>query len=314
VIWRRLLAIVPVMLVVSFLVFALATFLPGDAAVTLAGENASQERIAEVRRDLELDKPLVERYVAWLGDVVHGDFGRSLFTKRPVASEIAARWGVTLQLVIGALVVALLIGVPAGIIAAHHRGGWLDRLTTVLSSVGIAVPSFVIGLWLIVLFAIWLEWLPYAGYVPFSEDPVEWLRRMVLPMLALSGVMIAELARQLRAALVDVLQTDYIRTARAKGLHERTIVVKHALRVAASPAISVVSVNVARLFGGAVVVERVFSLPGLGRLTIDAIIQRDLPILQGVIPLAVLIAVVMTLLADLAHAALNPRVRYGVAA
>jgi peptide/nickel transport system permease protein len=312
-IWRRLLAIVPVMLVVSFLVFALAIFLPGDAAVTLAGENASEQRIAEVRRDLELDKPLVERYASWLGDAAQGDFGRSLFTKRPVTSEIAARWTVTLQLVIGALVVALLVGVPAGILAAHQKGGWLDRATTVLSSVGIAVPSFVIGLWLIVVFAIWLKWLPYAGYVPFSEDPVEWLQRMALPMLALSGVMIAELTRQLRSSLIEVMQTDYVRTARAKGLNERTVVIKHALRVAASPAIAVISVNVARLFGGAVVVERVFSLPGLGRLTIDAIIQRDLPILQGVIPLAVLIAVLMTLFADIVHATLNPRVRYGVA-
>jgi peptide/nickel transport system permease protein len=313
VIWRRLLAIVPVMLVVSFLVFALALFLPGDAAVTLAGENASQERIAEVRRDLELNKPLVERYVSWLGDAAQGDFGRSLFTKRPVTSEIADRWTVTLQLVIGALVVALVVGVPFGILAAHHRGGWIDRGTTVLSSLGIAVPSFVIGLWLIVLFAIWLKWLPYAGYVPFGEDPAEWLRRMILPMLALSGVMIAELTRQLRSSLLEVMQTDYIRTARAKGLRERTVVVKHALRVAASPAIAVVSVNVARLFGGAVVVERVFSLPGLGGLTIDAIIQRDLPILQGVIPLAVLIAVLMTLLADIVHTTLNPRVRFGMA-
>ena len=307
---RRMLAIVPIMLIVSFLVFLLAVFLPGDEAVTLAGENAGPARVQEVREALHLDKPLVSRYVTWVGDAVRGDLGRSLFTKREVVSEIASRWVVTLQLVLGSLLVSLLIGVPAGIIAARHRGRWLDRAATLVSSFGVAVPSFVVGLWLIVIFAAWLDVVPFAGYVAFGESPVEWAKRMILPILALSGVMIAELMRQIRAALVDTLDTDYIRTARAKGLRERTVVNKHGMRVAASPALSVISVHVARAFGGAVVVEQVFSLPGLGKMTVNAITQRDLPILQGVIPLAVLIAIIMTLLADIANVVLNPRLRF----
>jgi peptide/nickel transport system permease protein len=295
VIWRRVVAIVPIILIVSFLVFLLSAFLPGDEAVTLAGENASPQRVEEIRQALNLDEPLVTRWVHWVGDAAHGDLGRSLFTKREVTSEIGARWVVTLQLVLGSLFVALIIGVPAGIIAARNKGRFLDRVATLLASLGVAVPSF--------------DVVPFAGYVPFGQSPVEWAKRMILPVLALSGVMIAELTRQIRSQLVDVLDSDYIRTARAKGLRERTVVNKHGMRVAASPALSVLSVHVARSFGGAVVVEHVFSLPGLGKLTVNAITQRDLPILQGVIPLAVLIAVVLTLLADIANVALNPRLR-----
>jgi peptide/nickel transport system permease protein len=309
VIWRRALAIVPIILIVSFLVFLLSAFLPGDEAVTLAGENAGPERVEEIRQALNLDEPLVTRWVHWVGDAAQGDLGRSLFTKREVTSEIGARWVVTLQLVLGSLFVALIIGVPAGIIAARNKGRFLDRAATLLASFGVAVPSFVVGLWLIIVFAAWLDVVPFAGYVPFGESPLEWGKRMILPVLALSGVMIAELTRQIRSQLVDVLDSDYIRTARAKGLRERTVVNKHGMRVAASPALSVLSVHVARSFGGAVVVEHVFSLPGLGKLTVNAITQRDLPILQGVIPLAVLIAVVLTLLADIANVVLNPRLR-----
>lgn len=309
-IWRRLLSIIPLVLVVSFLVFLLTVFLPGDEAVTLAGENASPERVEEIRQALDLDDPLFVRYAEWVGDAVQGDLGRSLFTKREVTAEIASRWVVTLQLVIGSLVLALLIGVPAGIIAGRTRGKLPDRIATLFASFGVAVPSFVVGLWLIVVFAAWLDIVPFAGYVPFGDSPTEWAKRMILPMLALSGVMIAELTRQIRAGLVDTLETDYIRTARAKGLRERTVVNKHALRVAVSPALAVVSVNVARSFGGAVVIEQVFSLPGLGRMTVNAIIQRDLPILQGVIPIAVLVAVLMTLLSDVLNMRLNPRLRF----
>ncbi|MDW3215569.1 MAG: ABC transporter permease [Ilumatobacteraceae bacterium] len=309
-IWRRLLAIIPLVLVVSFLVFLLTVFLPGDEAVTLAGENASAERVEEIRQALGLDEPLPVRYVEWVGNAVQGDLGRSLFTKREVTAEIASRWIVTLQLVIGSLVLALLVGVPAGIIAGRSKGKWPDRVATLFASFGVAVPSFVVGLWLIVVFAAWLDLVPFAGFVAFGESPTEWAKRMILPMFALSGVMIAELTRQIRAGLVDTLETDYIRTARAKGLPERTVVNKHALRVAISPALAVVSVNVARSFGGAVVIEQVFALPGLGRLTVNAIIQRDLPILQGVIPIAVLVAVVMTLISDVINMKLNPRLRF----
>lgn len=308
-IWRRVLSIIPLLVIVSFLVFALSAFLPGDAAVTLAGENASPERIEEVRTTLGLDKPLPLRYAEWLGHAVQGDLGTSLFTKRPVRTEITDRWLVTMQLVTGGMVLALLIGVPAGIIAGRNKGRWPDRIATLGATFGIAIPSFVVGLWLIVVFAIWLDVLPFAGYTPLSGGVVEWGKRMLIPMVAVSGVLTAELTRQIRGGLVDTLEGDFVRTARAKGLSENLVINKHALRMAASPAVSVFSVQVARLFGGAVVVEEVFSLPGLGRLTVDSIIQRDLPILQGVIPLAVLIAVGMTLVGDIVQMRLNPRVR-----
>src|SRR6056297_1180603 len=178
-IWRRLLSIIPLILVVSFLVFLLTVFLPGDEAVTLAGENASPERVEEIRQALDLDDPLFVRYAQWVGDAVQGDLGRSLFTKREVTAEIASRWVVTLQLVIGSLVVALLIGVPAGIIAGRSKGKLLDRIATLFASFGVAVPSFVVGLWLIVIFAAWLDVVPFAGYVAFGESPTEWAKRMI---------------------------------------------------------------------------------------------------------------------------------------
>lgn len=308
---RRLLSIIPLLVVVSFAVFCLELFLPGDPAVNLAGDNASAEQIEEIRSTLELDEPLPERYVSWVSDAVRGDFGESLYSRRSVGGEIASRWTVTATLVGGGVLVAAIVGIPAGIIAGTRRGRWPDRVATVLSSLGVALPNFMLGIFLIVVFSIWLKVLPIAGYVAPGDDVVEWLRHMILPIVAVSGLMMAELTRQLRSSLAETLEEDYTRTARAKGLPESTVVVKHALRLAASPAIAVLGVQAARLFGGAVIVEQIFSLPGLGQLTVDAILSRDLPVLQGVIPLAVAIAVVMTLLADLARSALNPRLRRG---
>lgn len=306
---RRIVAIIPILLIASFGVFCLESFLPGDAAVTLAGPNASIDQIDQLRDYLHLDDPLLARYGHWLGDAVHGDLGDSLYTHRPVVDEISSRWVVTMSLVIGATALALLVGVPIGILAGSRRGGWLDRAASMGSTFGIAVPSFVLGILLIAALSIWVHLLPTAGYVDPSKGLVEWARHLVLPVVALSGVLIAELTRQIRSALADVLESDYIRTARAGGLRERVVVLKYALRVAVSPAIDVLSVQVARMIGGAVVVETVFNLPGLGSLTKEAILTRDLPVLEGIVPLTVFVAVMASLLADLVHLVLDPRER-----
>lgn len=306
---RRLAWLVPLLFAVSFAVFCLELFLPGDAAVSLAGQNASEERIEEIREELELDAPLWERYTSWVGGAVEGDLGRSLFTRRPVATEIADRIGVTLSLVAGAVLVSIVVGGPLGVVAGRFHGRWFDRLVTFGATLGVAVPHFVLGILFIATFALWLGWLPTSGYRQLGDGVVEWARHLLLPVVALSGIVTAEMARQLRSALHATLGEQYVRTAFAKGLHERTIVLKHALRVAASPAIAVLSVQTARLFGAAVIVEEVFRLPGLGRLTVQAILQRDLPVLQGIIPVAVLIAVASALLGDLAQMGLDPRLR-----
>lgn len=303
---RRFLSIIPIVLAASFIVFCLEVFLPGDPAVSLAGPDASLDRIEQIRQSLQLDRPLIARYFDWLGDAVRGDLGTSLFTRRSVSDEILARWTVTGQLVTAALLLAIVVGVPLGMAAALRRGGIIDRLALVGAAVGAALPAFLLGIVLIVVFAVWLGWLPVAGFVPFGRSPFDWARSLVLPAVALSGLVIAELTRQVRSALIEVMEQDFVRMARAKGLPERIVVLKHGMRLAAQTAVTVLGVQAARLFGGALIVEQVFSLPGLGRYTIDAISNRDLPVLQGVVPLMVVIAVVLSVVADLGQQALNP--------
>lgn len=300
---------VVLVLIVSFLVFCLSLFLPGDAAATLAGESASPERVEEVRHNLGLDLPVHERYLDWLGDAVHGDLGRSLFTRRTVAQEIGDRWAVTVSLMLGAVAFSVVAGTLAGVWSGSNIGSRLDRLTTVGATLGVALPQFVLAVVLLIIFAVWLDVLPIAGYRAFGESPGDWARHLILPVVALAADMTAQLTRQIRSALSSTLGQDYIRTAYAKGLTRRRVIFKHGLRVAFSPAVAVVGVQVARMLGGAVIVEQLFSLPGLGTLTVNAILTRDLPVLQGIVPLAVLVAVGLNLLADVVLAMLNPRLR-----
>jgi peptide/nickel transport system permease protein len=306
---RRLLSVIPIVLVVSFLVFVLSEFLPGDPAATLAGENATPERIEEVRATLQLDRSLPARYVSWVQDAAAGDLGTSLFTRRPVTDEFAARWSVTFSIVFGSLVVSILVSVPAGMVAAANRGRWPDRLTTAFATIGVAVPHFIIGLFLLVIFGLTLGWLPTGGYVPFADGPIEWFRHLVIPVLALSGIMIAQMTRQIRSSMLEVLDQDYVRTAQAKGVRPWSIATKHVLRMAAGPTLAIMSVQVARLLGGVVVIETVFALPGLGRFTAESILLRDLPVIAGIVPFAVLFTVLADVLADLGQVALNPRLK-----
>lgn len=307
---RRLLALIPLMLIVSFLVFSLVVFLPGDPAESIAGgTDASPADIARVRDELGLDDPLLVQYGRWLGDAVQGDLGRSLYTKRPVSDEIRTRFPVTFSVAIGAIFISLTLGMSAGIIAALRQGHLTDRVVIFLTSLGLAIPSFWLALMLIIVFAVNLQWLDSIGYVNFTTDPYEWAMHLIMPWLALGIGAAASVARQVRGALVDTLDQDYVRTARSKGLPGHRVVGKHALKNAAMPAITVLGIQFAYLLGGTVIIETIFTIPGLGTYVVSAISGRDLPVIQGTVLMMAVIFVVINLAVDILYAVVNPKVR-----
>jgi peptide/nickel transport system permease protein len=307
---RRLLATVPVLLGVGLFVFGLLYIIPGDPAALMAGDTATPEDIARIRSALGLDRSFGVRFFEWLGQIVHGDLGQSIFTGVPVADLIAQRLGPTMSLMTLTLVVAVVVAVPLGVLAAWKQGTWIDRLTMVGAVFGFSVPVFVIGYLLAFVFAVQLGWLPVQGYRPLAEGLWPWLRHLILPALALGGVYIALIARITRTAMLEVLSQDYVRTAKAKGLSQRTVLFRHALKNAAVPVVTVIGIGVALLIGGAVATETVFSIPGLGRLTVDSILRRDYPVIQGVILFFSAVYLVVNLLVDLSYLALDPRIRY----
>lgn len=306
---RRVVAMVPVLLVVSFIVFGLVLLIPGDPAVTIAGEFATDEQIAQIRDALGLNDPLVVQYLRWLGGVVRLDFGESFMTRQPVLDALMSRLPVTMSLAFSAIVIALLIAVPLAIAAARRQGSWLDRVAMLGATVGVAMPSFWLAGVLVIIFVVNLGWFPAIGYEPLFDNPVLWLKHLTLPALALGIAASAEIARQLRGALIGVLADDYVRTARAKGLSERTVVGKHALKNAAVPVVTVLGLQVSFLFGGSIIIESIFGLPGLGTLAISSVLARDVPMIQGIVMLITLVVVTVNLLVDLSYAFLNPRVR-----
>jgi peptide/nickel transport system permease protein len=307
---RRLLTVIPVLFLVSIVVFSLLYITPGDAATSLAGgEDATPERIEAVRQQLGLDDPLLEQYGRWIGNVLQGDLGHSLFSDRPITEDLKSRFPVTLSLAMSGLFVALIIGVPAGIIAGMRPRSAFDRAITTITSAAVAIPSFVLALFLVVLFAVKLQWLPAIGYENLRDSPVEWAKRLIMPSIALGVALAASIARQLRGALADVMGTDHIRTAWAKGLSPRSVVGKHAFKNAAVPVITVVGLQVAYLLGGTVVIEQVFSLPGIGTWMYTGITRRDLPIVQGGVIILALIVLAINVLVDVAYAIANPKVR-----
>lgn len=304
---RRVLSAIPLLILVSMLVFSMTELLPGDPARSLAGTSASAEQVAQLRTQLGLDQPLHVRYLRWLGAAVQGDLGTSLFTKRPVLTEIADRLPVTAAIVTGALIMSIVIGVALGLAGGRRPGSVVDHAATSIATLGVAIPHFVLGILLIALLSIWLKLLPIAGYVPVSRGGwMVWAQHLVLPSLALAGLLAADITRQLRSGLVETMEEDYVRTARAKGLSERTVIARHVLRMAARPAVAVTAVHAAQLFGGSVVVEELFSLPGVGSLTVNAVLSRDLPLIYGIVPFAVFLAVAVTLVADMLLALMNP--------
>jgi len=307
---RRLFSLIPLLLLVSFGVFMLTALVPGDAATTLAGgENATPERIAAVRAELHLDDPLVDQYGRWLGNAVQGDFGDSLFSHVSVIDDVRDRFPITLGLALAALFVGLMIGVPLGVLSALRPGRSVDKASRVGTSLAIAIPNYWLAIELVVLFAVTWRLLPPSGYVKFTDDPAEWLRHIALPAVALGVWSAASLARQLRASLIDALDARYVRTAWAKGAGTRRVVLKHAMKNAAIPVVTVLGLQIGFLLGGTVIIEQIFSIPGLGPYFIRAVTSFDVPVIQGVAIVFVLITVVLSLLVDISYGLLDPRVR-----
>jgi len=307
---RRLLATIPVMAIVAVLVFSMLRMTPGDPASIIAGAAATSADVAGIREKLGLDRPIVEQFAIWIGNLMRGDFGESFFFKKTVASLIADRIGPTLALATFTMILSIAVAVPLGVVAAYKQGTWVDRAVMGFSVLGFSVPVFVIGYALIYVFAIELAWLPVQGYQPIREGLWGFLSRLILPSLTLSVIYIALIARITRTSVLEVLGEDYIRTARAKGLPRSTVLMRHALRNAAVPIVTVIGIGVALLIGGVVVTESVFSIPGLGRLTVDAVLARDYPTVQAVILLFSGVYVLLNLLVDVAYTFLDPRIRY----
>ena len=307
---RRLGATFLVMAVVALVVFSLLFLTPGDPAAVIAGDIATADDIKHIRAKLGLDQPFLVQFGGWVWRLLHGDLGTSIFTNLPVTTLIGQRVQPTVSLTLCTLVVAVLIAVPLGVIAAARAGTWADRLVMGFSVLGFSVPVFVLAYLLIIVFSVKLEWLPVQGYRPLSEGVWPWLSHLILPSIALGTVYMALIARITRAAMLDVLSQDYIRTANAKGLAPRAVLTRHALKNAGVPIITVIGIGIALLISGAIVTETVFAIPGIGRLTVDAILRRDYPIIQGVILLFSGVYVLINLLVDLSYRLFDPRIQY----
>ncbi|HLJ60175.1 MAG TPA: nickel ABC transporter permease [bacterium] len=307
---RRLLATVPVVVLVTVMVFLLLHITPGDPVVIMLGEEASPDTVAALRHALGLDQPLPAQYGTWLWHAAHGDLGASLRTHDPVGALVLARYPTTLELSALAMILSLCIAIPAGVLSAVRRNSWLDVLVTPLAISGISMPSFWLGILLIWFFSVLLPWFPTVGFVPLGVSLAGNLHTMVLPVVTLGAALAAIVMRITRASLLHVLQLDYVRTARAKGVRERGVVLRHALRTALIPVVTVLGLQTGSLLGGAVIVETIFALPGVGRLIVDAIFARDFPVVQGAVLVLALSFILVNLGVDLVYARLDPRIRY----
>jgi peptide/nickel transport system permease protein len=307
---RRILATIPVVTVVAVFVFLLLRLTGGDPAAIIAGDSATTQQVAEIRVKLGLERPIVQQFAIWVGRIVQGDFGESFFFKKQVAELIRDRLEPTAALAVCTLLLAVAVAVPLGVVAAAMRGTWIDRAVMGFAVLGFSVPVFVIGYLLIYLFAIQLAWLPVQGYQRLAEGFWGFLQRLILPSVTLAVIYVALIARITRTSVLEVLGTDHVRTARAKGLGEGAVLLRHVLRNAAVPIVTVIGLGVALLIGGVVVTESVYGIPGLGRLTVDAVLARDYPTVQAVILLFSVAYVLINLLVDLTYTFLDPRIRY----
>jgi len=310
VVLRRIASALPVLLIVSLITFGLMRLIPGDPAAAMAGLSATQRDIQQLRIDLGLDQPLLVQLVRWYGGLLQGDLGRSILLGKPVVAATMERLPVTIGLSAYSLVLTLALGVLAGVIAALRQNSWVDQLAMMFAMIGISVPNFFLGLMMIIFFAVKLGWLPTGGYVPFTEDPVGWLRSMTMPAISLAMLQAGLLARITRSTMLEVLRQDYIRTARAKGLPQRQVVFKHALANALIPIVTVVGIIVSLLLSGAVVTEALFSIPGIGQLLTQAVLSRDYPMVQGGLLLVTAFLLMVNIGVDILYAAIDPRVRY----
>src|SRR5690348_8673851 len=306
---RRIAQLVPTLVLVSMLIFGLQQLLPGDPAKVLAGEEQDPQVVEYLRHKLHLDEPLPVRYAYWMGGVLRGDLGESIRNQEPVLSLVAQKLPVTLQLAVMAMGIALLIGIPAGIVSAVARGTAWDWAANVFALWGISTPNFWLGILLILLFSVHLGWLPASGYVSPFDDLGANLAAMLMPAFVLGNAIAAVLMRHTRRAILQVLSADYVRTARAKGLDEKTVVLKHALRNALTPVITLGALELGTLLSGAVLTEQVFTIPGFGKLIVDSVFNRDYAVVQGVVLVTATAYIVLNLLADLAYFAVNPRLR-----
>ncbi|MBI4924217.1 MAG: ABC transporter permease [Devosia nanyangense] len=308
---RRLLSAIPVLFVVSLMSFVIMWLVPGDITAVLGGADASPEEIERIREQVGLDRPIYERAIIWYSSLFHGDLGYSYLLDRPVVDAVLERLQVTLSLATLALVIATLVGVLLGVLAAVKHNTWLDQGSMIAALVGLSIPDFWFGIVLIILFGVTLGWLPTGGFVPITEDVLGWARSMTLPALTLAFTQMGVIARMTRSSMLDVLNQDFIRTARAKGMRAHTVVFKHALRNAVVPILTVVGVTTGVLLSGAVVIETVFSLPGVGRLIIGSIQRRDFPIIQGGLLVTASVFVFVNIIVDMLYGFFDPRVRDG---
>lgn len=306
---NRVAVAIPTLLIVSLFVFALQHALPGDPFLVIAGEERDPEAIARLRAIYRMDDPVITQYFAWLWQVMQGEFGRSLRTGEPVLGLILQKLPVTIQLAVASMVIALLIGLPTGILAAVRKGTAVDYASSAVALSGLSIPNFWLGIMLILFFAVELKWLPASGYVPFFSDPLGALETLILPAFVLGSGLAAFIMRHTRSAMLEVLRTDYVRTARAKGLEERTVINRHALRNALVPVITLSTILFGELLAGAVLTEQVFTIPGFGKLIVDAVFNRDYGVVQGVVLCTAIGFILMNLLADVLYIIVNPRLR-----
>jgi peptide/nickel transport system permease protein len=306
---RRIGEAVVLVIAVTMLTFALMSATSSTVARSIVGQTASAEVVAQKASELGLDKPFAERYFVWLGGAIRGDFGASWFTNESVGSLLFAKVPVTISLVLATVLVSAVVSVVVGVTAAIRRGGWMDRILQVVALAGFAFPSFVVALLLVLVFAVQLGWFPAIGFVPLTESPQLWLSSIVLPVTALAIQVVAATSQQVRGSMLDVLESDYIRTLRSRGTSPSSLYLRHALRSAAPPALTVLGLQSIALIGGTVIIEKVFGMLGLGTAIVGASSQGDLPIVMGVVSVMVLIIIAINLLLDLAYAWLNPKVR-----
>ncbi len=306
---RRLIATIPVLLVVAVVIFAVLRLTPGDPATLVAGDAATPEQIEAIRRAMGLDQPVIVQFGRWVGDMLRGDFGISLISGKPVSELIASRMGATVSLTIVTLVFTLLVSLPVGVLSAWYQGKALDRAVMAGSVVGFSVPVFIVAYLLILVFSIELRWLPVQGYKPLSAGLWEHLRHLILPAISLSTVYIALITRIVRTSVIDTLGEDYIRTARAKGVPEWSVLSRHALQNAAVPILTIIGISITMLIGGVVVTESVFNIPGLGRLVLDSVLSRDFTVIQTLIVLFSLAYILINLLIDISYTLVDPRIR-----
>lgn len=307
---QRLLLAVVVLLGVTFAVFSIIQLVPGDPARVILGVQANEQNVAALRERLGLNEPFLVQYWHWLTGVLRGDWGRSLITGQPVLPQIQARLPATLQLALMALLIGMLIAFPAGIISALRPGSRVDVFTSVVSQIGVTIPDFWLGILLVLFFSLTLSWLPPSGYTPFREDALDWLAHIILPALTAGIVSGAIQTRFVRSAMLEVLGEDYIRTARAKGLHERRVILRHGLRNALIPIVTIIGLQITALLSSVVVVEVVFAWPGLGRLALNAVLDRDYPLLQGTVLVMATLLTLTNLAVDIIYFFIDPRVEY----